>query len=223
MGPAVDASDDSFRFYSGGLYHNPDCQTAPADLDHAVIIRWEGGLRGGARCGTGLQGTAGGPAFRCFKRQLRLKRAYTHERAHPSLRAAATAPPRTGRTTGWSRTSGAATGRVPGTRCPTPGCCWRCSVGGAAAPDAAEPAACSQASAPSHASSLALSAGRGRVPARHAPGQRLRGVQRAGVRGAQVDGPPVRRGRCGRQAARPRCAARQAVAVQRHAAKPITF
>lgn len=38
--PAVDASDDSFRFYSGGVYHNPDCHTKAADLDHAVIIRW---------------------------------------------------------------------------------------------------------------------------------------------------------------------------------------
>ena len=37
---AVDASDDSFRFYSGGVYHNPGCHTAPADLDHAVIVRW---------------------------------------------------------------------------------------------------------------------------------------------------------------------------------------
>ena len=36
---AVDASDDSFRFYSGGIYSNPSCATHPADLDHAVIIR----------------------------------------------------------------------------------------------------------------------------------------------------------------------------------------
>jgi cathepsin L len=35
---SIDASDDSFRFYSGGVYHNPDCATKPADLDHAVII-----------------------------------------------------------------------------------------------------------------------------------------------------------------------------------------
>ncbi|PSC69765.1 Counting factor associated D [Micractinium conductrix] len=35
---SIDASADSFRFYSGGLYHNPDCATNPADLDHAVIL-----------------------------------------------------------------------------------------------------------------------------------------------------------------------------------------
>ncbi|KAI3428334.1 hypothetical protein D9Q98_006714 [Chlorella vulgaris] len=35
---SIDASDDAFRFYSGGLYTNPQCATAPADLDHAVII-----------------------------------------------------------------------------------------------------------------------------------------------------------------------------------------
>lgn len=36
---AVDASADSFRFYSGGLYHNPECAQDPKDLDHAVILR----------------------------------------------------------------------------------------------------------------------------------------------------------------------------------------
>ena len=35
---AVDASDDSFRFYSGGVYSRPDCATKASDLDHAVII-----------------------------------------------------------------------------------------------------------------------------------------------------------------------------------------
>lgn len=35
---SIDASDDSFRFYSGGVYHNPGCHTDPAELDHAVII-----------------------------------------------------------------------------------------------------------------------------------------------------------------------------------------
>ena len=35
---AVDASDNSFRFYSGGIYSRPDCATQASDLDHAVII-----------------------------------------------------------------------------------------------------------------------------------------------------------------------------------------
>lgn len=52
---AVDASDDSFRFYSGGVYHNPDCATKPADLDHAVIIRWAAGCGIPARRMTGNQ------------------------------------------------------------------------------------------------------------------------------------------------------------------------
>ncbi|KAL6776200.1 hypothetical protein ACKKBG_A20235 [Auxenochlorella protothecoides x Auxenochlorella symbiontica] len=35
---SVDASADSFRFYSGGVYRNEDCKTKAADLDHAVIL-----------------------------------------------------------------------------------------------------------------------------------------------------------------------------------------
>lgn len=59
---AVDASDDAFRFYSGGLYTNPQCATAPADLDHAVIIRWVGHHRGGwvAGCGSAVQASGAG-------------------------------------------------------------------------------------------------------------------------------------------------------------------
>ena len=35
---SVDASADSFRFYSGGIYHNDKCATTAGDLDHAVIL-----------------------------------------------------------------------------------------------------------------------------------------------------------------------------------------
>ena len=38
MAVSIDADADSFRFYSGGLYDNPECATEAADLSHAVIV-----------------------------------------------------------------------------------------------------------------------------------------------------------------------------------------
>lgn len=37
MAVSVDAESDEFRFYSGGLFSNPDCAMAAEDLNHAVI------------------------------------------------------------------------------------------------------------------------------------------------------------------------------------------
>ena len=37
MAVSVDAESDSFRFYAGGVYDNPECATASEDLSHAVI------------------------------------------------------------------------------------------------------------------------------------------------------------------------------------------
>eukprot|EP00887_Chlorella_sp_A99_P000277 scaffold13.g277.t1 len=34
---SIDASQDSFRFYTAGIYTTPDCKTKPRELDHAVI------------------------------------------------------------------------------------------------------------------------------------------------------------------------------------------
>ena len=38
MAVSVDAESDAFRFYAGGVYFDPDCATAAADLNHAVIV-----------------------------------------------------------------------------------------------------------------------------------------------------------------------------------------
>jgi hypothetical protein len=38
MAVSVDAESDDFRFYAGGVYYNPDCATAAADLNHAVVV-----------------------------------------------------------------------------------------------------------------------------------------------------------------------------------------
>jgi len=38
MTVSVDAESDGFRFYSSGVYSNPKCATAAADLNHAVIV-----------------------------------------------------------------------------------------------------------------------------------------------------------------------------------------
>ncbi|KAL4527330.1 hypothetical protein Ndes2526B_g08970 [Nannochloris sp. 'desiccata'] len=38
MAVSVDAESDGFRFYAGGVYSNPECATAAADLNHAVIV-----------------------------------------------------------------------------------------------------------------------------------------------------------------------------------------
>jgi len=38
MAVSVDAESDEFRFYAGGVYSNPECATAAADLNHAVIV-----------------------------------------------------------------------------------------------------------------------------------------------------------------------------------------
>jgi cathepsin L len=35
---SVDAEDDGFRFYAGGLYSNPNCATKADDLNHAVLL-----------------------------------------------------------------------------------------------------------------------------------------------------------------------------------------
>lgn len=32
------AEFESFRYYSEGVYYEPDCATASADLDHAVLL-----------------------------------------------------------------------------------------------------------------------------------------------------------------------------------------
>lgn len=37
MAVSVDAESDAFRFYSGGIFYEPDCATAAKDLNHAVI------------------------------------------------------------------------------------------------------------------------------------------------------------------------------------------
>lgn len=44
---AVDASDDSFRFYSGGLYHNPDCKVR-LQLAEAGRVHWTGAVQRGS-------------------------------------------------------------------------------------------------------------------------------------------------------------------------------
>ena len=35
---SIDASNDTFQLYSGGVYYNPECSSSVFDLDHAVLV-----------------------------------------------------------------------------------------------------------------------------------------------------------------------------------------
>lgn len=35
---AIDAGQDSFQFYSDGVYYEPNCESAPEKMNHAVLI-----------------------------------------------------------------------------------------------------------------------------------------------------------------------------------------
>lgn len=196
--PAVDASDDSFRFYAGGLYHNPDCHTDPAELDHAVIISGYGTTNEGEAPGltvsavTGCWAPAGGR--RCWQHvlaampELALGAGVAVDAApRPLLRSRRRAllageeylEPLLG---GWViREAVLVTKWMTSRAMASPGASQQPAA--SQRPMHALPTACL-----SHPHTPPTPAGRGRLPAGDAQGQRLRGGLRARVCGAHAPG-----------------------------------